>query len=192
MNWKSFTSHIKAIDDKGTGSAVFATLEVKDLDGDVIRRNAIGIQRVKIAPAHDWRAPNIGFGTTREQGDLAIVDFTLNLAMSSGREWYEALKNNFSNQVVQEWSFGYDVKSSDQGTFNGERVRFLQSLLLFEASPVMKGAGIDTRLTTMKDYDGTTGNDRGADAALAHEHGRFLRNQAALAGLGGIDKWKNG
>lgn len=157
---KQFHGIVKAATDPtaGSGSAVFATLNKIDLDGDVTLAGAFGEQTAKFCAAHDWKAPNIGWAKIREEGNDAIADFGLYLDMASAKEWHESLKQNFANQIPQELSYGFDVIDSEKGTFEGRPVRFLKKLRVIEVSPVMVGAGIATRVTGIKDQKGLAGS----------------------------------
>lgn len=155
MNLKSGGS-IKVVGADGTGSCVFATLNVIDRDGDVTLPGAFGTQKAKLVGAHDWKEPNMGTAEIKEVGDEAIAEFRFNLDMEAGREWYSSMKDNFAHQVPQEFSYGFNVAESSFGEHGGQRVQFLKRLKVFEVSPVMIGAGVNTRLTDIKSGDGAT------------------------------------
>ena len=150
MDYKSF--QIKQLEGDGTGSAVFATLNVVDKDGDVTEPGAFGKQAVVIVSTHDWSSVPLGKGSTREVGDKAIVDFKLNLDSPTAKEWHSALKFDLEQgQPLQEWSYGFDILEESRGEFEGEQVRFLKSLRVHEASPVLVGAGVNTRTLALKE-----------------------------------------
>ena len=150
MDYKSF--QVKQLEGDGTGSAVFATLNVVDKDGDVTEPGAFGKQAVVIVPTHDWSSVPLGKGSTREVGDEAIVDFKLNLDSPTAKEWHSALKFDLDEgPQKQEWSYGFDILEESRGEFEGDPVRFLKSLRIHEVSPVLVGAGVNTRTLTMKE-----------------------------------------
>ena len=150
MDYKSF--QVKQLEGDGTGSAVFATLNVVDMDGDVTLPGAFGKQTVVIVPTHNWSSVPLGKGTTREAGDEAIVDFKLNLDSPTAKEWHSALRFDLEQgQPLQEWSYGFDIREKSRGEFEGEQVRFLKSLRVHEASPVLVGAGVNTRTLALKE-----------------------------------------
>ncbi len=150
MNHKSF--YVKQLEGDGTGSAVFATLNVVDKDGDVTLPGAFGKQTAVVVPTHDWSSVPLGKGTTREAGDEAIVDFKLNLDSPTAKEWHSALKFDLDEGPrKQEWSYGFDILEESRGEFKGEQVRFLKSLRIHEVSPVLVGAGVNTRTLSMKE-----------------------------------------
>ena len=150
MNRKLFSGSLKAMDEKGVGQAVFATMDVWDKDGEWTTPGAFGEQTVKLVGAHDWKAPNIGVAKIREEGVNAVADFQFYLDMPSAKEWYTALKNNFDNGVDQQYSYGFDVLEESKGEKEGRTGRILSKLKVYEVSPVMVGAGIATRTTAMK------------------------------------------
>ena len=159
MDKKITPVEFKGFDDsEGTGSAVFATMEVIDKDGDWTEKGAFGEQNVKLVGAHDWAAPPIGTARIREDGKSAIADFRFNLKMSAGREWYESVKASSAAGVPQEFSYGFDIKEKGVDTRASEvgAQRVLKSLNVFEVSPVMVGAGRDTRLLGIKSPTGQT------------------------------------
>jgi HK97 family phage prohead protease len=148
-NIKSFRTAIKA-DEAGKGRAVFATMNVIDKDGDVTIPGAFGMQTAKMVGAHDWAAPSIGLAQVSEDGAEAVADFQLNLDMASGKEWYESLKFNSENGLTQEFSYGFNILKESFEQREGRQVRILEKLEVFEVSPVMMGAGTNTRLLSMK------------------------------------------
>lgn len=150
MNRKTGPVTIKAIDEKGKGSAVFATLNVVDKDGDLTIPGAFGEQMAKFVGAHNWGEPSIGGSKVREEGNLAIADFQINLDMAAGQEWYKSLKFNFDNQIPQEFSYGFDVLKDSYRDEGGRRIRVLEEMKVHEVSPVMIGAGVNTHLRSMK------------------------------------------
>ena len=74
MDKKSLQLFIKEVKADGSAIVVFATLNVVDKDGDITLPGAFGEQTVKIQPAHDWSAPNIGMAKIREVKDEVIAD----------------------------------------------------------------------------------------------------------------------
>lgn len=152
LNVKTFASaKLKALDDQGAGSAVIATLNVIDKDGDVTLPGAFGTQPAKMVPAHDWMHVPIGKATIREEGNDVVADFQLNLDVAAAREWHEALKFDMAKgPPLQEWSYGFAIEESSDETRDGERVRVLKKLKVHEISPVMVGAGVNTRTLAIK------------------------------------------
>lgn len=148
----------------GTFEAVFATLNVRDHDGDVIVPGAIGKQRVQISQYNHgshWEGVHalpIGVGDAFERGDEAIVSGSFNLHNPDAKLTYETIKYLVGEGFKQEWSFALRDISGQWGEHDGEGVYFIQSVKIPEVSPVLEGAGIDTRVLAIKGK-GTTLDD---------------------------------
>lgn len=140
---------LKADDQTGSFRAVFATLNVIDLDGDVTTPGAFRDgQEVRIARwGHNWFDLPVGKGVIHADEQQAWVDGQFFLDTTVGKDTYLTVKNLGQ---LQEWSYGFDVTKWSQGQFNGEDVRFLEGLNVHEVSPVMLGAGIGTHTEAIK------------------------------------------
>jgi hypothetical protein len=185
-NKKSFAAGFKKMEADGKGVCVFSTLNVVDLDNDVTLPGAFGSQTVKLSPAHDWTAANIGMANISEVSNEAIADFAFYMDMPTAKEWATALKNNFDNGVPQEFSYGFKILDSSFGEFEGKNVRFLKALKVLEISPVMQGAGINTRLLAMKSADPesmTLEEQYEFVASSLAEADEFFKREKALAAL---------
>lgn len=140
-----------AVKDEGQGKvlAVFATLNVIDLDGDVTLPGAFETgQAVKISSwGHNWGSWPVGKGVIGEQGNQAILDGQFFLDTEAGKEGFAALKALGS---LVEWSYGFQVIDSMIEEREGRKVRVLKKVKVFEVSPVMAGAGIGTRTLAAK------------------------------------------
>lgn len=168
MDKKTYTAAAAVKDaDQGLVQAEFATLNVVDLDGDVTLPGAFGEQRVKLAAwGHKWGDLPVGKGGISEQGVKAVFDGQFFLDTMSGKEHFLTVRN-LADQ--QEWSYGFEVEEAVRkgnpdfdelltaGAFTAPQAndvwRFLTKLKVFEVSPVMRGAGINTRTTGLKDAD---------------------------------------
>lgn len=153
MNTKSL-SRVEVKDaDKGEIRAVFATLNVKDSDGDVTTKGAFrdGAPVVISAYGHtSWQGVKpVGKGVIRESGDEAILEGAFFMDTAEGRDTFTVVKR-LAEDNLQEWSYGYDPVKFSFGEHEGERVRFLQELAVHEVSPVLKGAGVGTRVLSAK------------------------------------------
>lgn len=137
--------------DEGLFSATFATLNVIDRDGDVTLAGAfMDGQAVKIAAwGHNWGGLTVGKGVIHADAERAWVDGQFNLATAAGREHYETVKFNGPDQ---EWSYGFDILEHSFGQFEERDVRFLRKMDVFEVSPVLLGAGINTRTDWVKGH----------------------------------------
>ena len=150
MDKKSLQLFIKEVKADGSAIVVFATLNVVDKDGDITLPGAFGEQTVKIQPAHDWSAPNIGMAKIREVKDEVIADMKFYLNTAGGREWYETIKANYENDIQQEYSYGFNILQEDRRDVDGRNVRGLLKLKVHEVSPVLLGAGENTRTLAVK------------------------------------------
>lgn len=137
----------------GDFRAVFSTLNVIDRDGDVTLPGAFekGAAVNISAWGHNWGDLPSGDGAIQESGNEAIIEGSFYLGTPQGDATYETLKQRFERNVVtQEWSYGFEVLDASFGQFEGRDVRFLRKLNVFEVSPVMLGAGVNTRTLGMK------------------------------------------
>jgi hypothetical protein len=157
---KSFTPPELKLDidgKEGTFEAVFATMNVVDKDGDVTLNGAFGEQRVKISQYNhgSWsggvNALPVGVGKIFERGNDAVVQGKFNLDLEAGKETYKALKFIAENGHTQEWSYALPFIDFEYKTMeDGRRVRVLKKITVPEVSPVLMGAGNDTRLLSIK------------------------------------------
>jgi HK97 family phage prohead protease len=134
---------------EGTFDAVFATFNVVDRDRDVTKPGAFRDgQKVRISAwGHNWGVLPVGKGVIHADDEKAWVDGRFFLDTEGGLDTYRTVKGL---EELQEWSYGFDILTSAEGEFDGERVRYLESLDVYEVSPVMLGAGIGTRTTGIK------------------------------------------
>ena len=148
---KVSSKDIKQIGDSGEFEAVIATLNVIDADGDIIMPGAFGDATVSIMPAHNHGSVPLGKAKMQDRGDEAIAVGQFNLDIQPGKEWHSALKFDLENgKSVQEWSFGFRIKDSEEETRDGDPVRILKRLDIIEISPVLRGSGVDTRTLAVK------------------------------------------
>ena len=151
MKTKTFRAamEIKADGQPGEFRAVFSTFNMVDKDGDVTLPGAFQDDAaVRISYwGHRWQDLPVGRGVIHQDEKQAWVDGRFFLDTLAGKETYQTVKNLGE---LQEWSYGYDVLGSEQGKFQDQDVRFLKELEVAEVSPVMLGAGIDTRTEAIK------------------------------------------
>jgi hypothetical protein len=157
MKTKQFSASNVQVKDAATGEfeAVFATLGVIDLDGDVITKGAIteGAQVVISAYGHSvWKgAAPVGTGTIHEVGTEAVVRGQYFMDTTKGRDDFNTVAG-LAKSNQGEWSFGLlDVKS-EAGEVNGVKANMIKAVHVPEVSPVFIGAGIDTRTTMTKSH----------------------------------------
>lgn len=137
--------------DQGTVSAVFASFDVVDRDGDVTVKGAIpdGHEVVISAYGHgSWKgALPVGKGVIRIDGNDAILDGQFFMDTTHGRDTFATVKQLGD---LGEWSYSLSNVKSDTGEFKGQQVRFLRSIEVKEVSPVIRGAGTTTRTLETK------------------------------------------
>lgn len=142
---------LKLQDEAGAVRAVFATLNVVDKDGDITIPGAFesGAEVIISAYGHQsWGGSlPVGKGVINEVGNEAVFEGRFFLNTTHGRDTYETLKGLGPRQ---EWSYGYNVLDSEQQTIDGKAVRVLKKLRVVEVSPVLVGAGINTRTLAVK------------------------------------------
>ena len=150
--FKNHKAKIKALDKtKGIVTIVFATLGVEDKDGDVIEPGAFGDKQVAmILPAHNWSHIPLGKARIFETGSEAIAELKFNLDIEVAKDWFKAIVFDLEGTSVQEYSFGFTIKDRSEGTHNERPVRFLKELEVHEISPVVRGAGVNTRTIAAK------------------------------------------
>lgn len=185
--FKAIQKFVKAEDD-GTVEAVFATMGVKDKDGDVTLSGFFGSQEVVMVPGHDWKHVPLGKGVIGEEGNEAIARLKMNLEIPEAKSWHSAIKFDLKNGTpLQQYSYGFDILEggSEWGEFNGEQVRFLKARpdgspgsKVWEVSPVLVGAGEGTRTLSAK---GLKFCDEGATVLAAVKS--FVERGSALAAL---------
>jgi hypothetical protein len=138
-------------DETGEFKAVFATLNVIDKDGDVTVNGAFKTGQEVLISAYQhtsWQgALNVGRGVIREVGNEAVVDGKFYINTTHGLDAYRTVKQNGN---LQQWSYGFDTEAAEPGVMNGQDVQFLKSLDTHEVSPVLIGAGVNTRTLDVK------------------------------------------
>ena len=139
--------------DKGEVTAVFATLNTIDSDGDVTLPGAFenGAKvRISAYGHKSWEgALPVGKGSIREVKNEAILDGRFFMDTAAGADTFEVVKQ-LGEDGLQEWSYGYDPVEYSFGEFEDQQVRFLAKQKVHEVSPVLLGAGVGTRLLTAK------------------------------------------
>lgn len=140
--------------DLGEIEAVFATFDVIDLDNDVTVKGAFTEgQKVVISSyghkSHEGALP-VGFGTIHEVDDRAILKGQYFMDIPHAAAEFATVKA-LSEEGLQEWSYHLAEVKASRGTVNGRNVRIIEKVgLVKEVSPVLLGAGIDTRTVAVK------------------------------------------
>lgn len=142
---------MKLLEEPGTVQAVFATLNVRDKDGDVTLPGALPNGKSVVISAYghsSWSGEMpVGKGTISEVGNELVFNGQFFLNTTPGRDTYETVK---AVGAMQEWSYGLRVLEGSDGEQDGQRVRFIKSMDVFEVSPVLVGAGVNTRTLDVK------------------------------------------
>ncbi|MBI1757985.1 MAG: HK97 family phage prohead protease [Actinobacteria bacterium] len=136
---------------KGEVTAVFATFDAIDSDGDVTRPGAFtdGAEVRISAYGHgswDGLLP-VGKGVMRSTRTEAVLDGQFFLDTAAGADTFAVVRQMGD---LQEWSYGYKPVKWSYGEFDGQQVRFLEQLAVYEVSPVLLGAGVNTRTLSTK------------------------------------------
>ncbi len=157
--------------DKGQVEAVIATFNVVDKDGDYTLPGAFtdGSEVLISAYGHSsWTGqPPVGKGVIRTTTRDARLHGQFFLDTQSGKEHFTVLRELGSKG---HWSYGFDVLETGELTDELRKLgatRVLKRLDVFEVSPVLLGAGVDTRTVATKTCQ-TCGAAPGASCQCHH------------------------
>lgn len=171
-----FPLEIKAVTDKGTFTGFASVYGNTDEGGDMIEAGAFaetlkerGAER-PLLWQHDMSAP-IGLGQLKDSPEGLIVEGTLDLDVTAGKEAYSRLRK----RIVKGLSIGYRTIKDD---FAG-KVRLLKQIDLLEVSLVTLPMNRLARVTAIK----SIATIRDFETWL-HEQGFSKREAAALASHG--------
>lgn len=176
--------------EKGIVEAVFCTFNVKDYDGDLTLPGAFedGAAVAISAYGHkSWMgAMPVGRGKIRQEKERAVMEGQFFLNTAAGKETFEVVK---AMDELQEWSYGFEVLETGEVTEDLRQKgvwRVLKKLKVFEVSPVLVGAGVDTGTLAVKDA-GDRRDDEETPAevksAAQKEFVRFQQTRARLSGF---------
>lgn len=156
--------------------AVFATMNTIDADGDILLPGAIEDgQTVPIsAYGHtSWQGKlPIGRGTITVRGDEAIIHAEL-FDTVDGRDTATVLDGLGG---LGQWSFGLDIVEAERGTVKGQPANLVSRVTIHEVSPVLRGAGVNTRTLTTGSPEEQAAREAARFAAT--ELDRQLRDEA--------------
>ena len=146
-----FASHLVAEADLGRVGP-----DVIDSDGDVTLKGAFTEGQAVVVSAYghgSWEGKlPVGKGVIREEGDQAIAELQFFMNTAHGRDTFETVKE-LSAADLQEWSYSLHEVSSRRGNVGGKAVRILEQIKrVKEVSPVLMGAGVDTRTLAVKQH----------------------------------------
>lgn len=171
-------------DDKGTVDLVFATYNVVDKDGDVQMPGTFedGAKAAVSAYGHtSWEGKlPVGVATLHTAGRKeARASARFFMDTQHGADTFRTVKELHKNGLG-DWSYGFDVLKHSFGEFppdggpSARRVRFLERQKVHEISPVLIGAGVNTRTLAAKARKNT--NDGEGDAVF---HGAIRPHETA-------------
>lgn len=166
MQHKTITSVRIKDADQGLVEVVFAShlvdrsqlktapADVIDKDGDVTLKGAFTAGQPVVISAYghgSWEGKlPLGKGTIREDGDLAVMDGQFFMETTHGRDAFLTVKA-LSEAGLQEWSYSLHEVKASRATVAGRSVRVLEQVgLVKEVSPVLMGAGVETRTLAVK------------------------------------------
>lgn len=138
--------------DKGEISAVFSTFNVVDKDGDLTLPGAIkdGMEVVISAYGHQshYGALPVGKGVIRTTKTEAILDGAFFMDTTHGADAFKVVKELGE---LQEWSYSLHNVTRKSVEEDGRRYWVIEDIgLIKEVSPVLIGAGVDTRTLVAK------------------------------------------
>lgn len=181
MSTKGLTGFEIKDADQGSVQAVFSTFDVIDSDGDVTRAGAFeegAPVRISAYGHTSWQGVlPVGKGTIRQTKTEAILDGQFFMDTTAGRDTFTVVKELGD---LGEWSYGYDPVEFSFGEFDNQNVRFLTKLKVHEVSPVLLGAGVNTRTLVAKS-NGTLKFSEEAAIALATVTDLLDRADEAIA-----------
>jgi HK97 family phage prohead protease len=143
------TATLKADDngEEGTIEAVFSTFGVVDRDGDIVEAGAIQNNvNVPMVWSHDW-TKMIGRGVTHTTSERAVYKGKFFLDTEAGADAYRTVK---AMGDLMQYSWGFRILEGDWVEKDGDYVRVIKRAELFEVSPVLIGAGLDTGTLGLK------------------------------------------
>lgn len=186
---KAFVPAEFKLSESGQITLAFAQLGVIDRDKDVTLPGAIPTKDVPMSAyqhtSWDGALPP-GRGTVKEADGWGVFTGTFFMDTDHGRNTYHTVK---ALADLQEWSYGYvplPNGGAAKGTHDGQQVRFLKAMDIFEVSPVLVGAGIGTHVLDMKSLAArlaASPTDRvvpPASATFADHTARVLDDVAAM------------
>lgn len=155
MNTKQLARVEIKDEDRGEVAAVFSTFDAIDSDNDVTLKGAFTDGAPVAISAYGHRSWSgelpVGKGRIRELSTEAVMEGRFFMDTQKGRDTFLTVKAMSEDEAsLQEWSYSLDNIKSRQGEFDGKQVRFIESVDVTEVSPVLKGAGINTRTLATK------------------------------------------
>jgi HK97 family phage prohead protease len=149
---KSFPAKASAKAEGGF-TALVSVFGNVDMGGDVVEKGAFERTLAErglppIYYSHQWQDPPIGAATdAKETEDGLVVDGRLFVDVSQrAAETHAAMAAN----VLKEFSFAYDVVESSTDTVDGQEIRRLTDVELYEVGPTIVGMNPATELIDVR------------------------------------------
>jgi HK97 family phage prohead protease len=154
LELKTSPIELKEDGEKRYMEAVFSLYDEIDSDNDITLPGALksgySNNKIPLVWNHDWSKP-VGRGVLESSSNKAVFRGYF-LPTSAGREAYETVK---AMEDMQQFSYGFQVLESENGTITDEKgeekpVRYLKNVKVWEVSPVLVGAQQNTFVQTLK------------------------------------------
>mgnify|MGYP003633646193 CR=1 FL=1 len=154
LELKTSPIELKEDGEKRYMEAVFSLYDEIDSDNDITLPGALksgySNNKIPLVWNHDWSKP-VGRGVLESSSNKAVFRGYF-LPTSAGREAYETVK---AMEDMQQFSYGFQVLESENGTITDEKgeekpVRYLKDVKVWEVSPVLVGAQQNTFVQTLK------------------------------------------
>lgn len=177
---------VEDVDAEGNVTAQVATLQKVDADGDVTLPGFFGEQATRMVWSHKWDQW-IGKGRIYEQGSRALFEGGFFMDTHAGQEAFKSVRGMGD---LAEWSYGYNLKADgwSRGEWEGRQVRLLKptednqpGATIDEVSPVLVGAGVDTRTLSLKGATGELSFVDELTLTVAEVKAAIARGQAIAA-----------
>jgi uncharacterized protein len=158
IEFKTFNFEVKGMDEvKGTFEGYASVFGNVDNGGDIVEHGAFtrtinsrGDKPFPILFAHQYREPAIGSASLSEDSlGLKVLGTLFIDRMQKAKDIFFNMKDRVSNSM----SFMYDIMQGANDTVNGETIRRLKELKVFEVSLLNTGFGMNdlAGVITMKE-----------------------------------------
>lgn len=189
MEIKSFDlAEVKAVDSATPGEfeAVVAVFGNVDLGGDRMVKGAFAdsLSEKGMPPvvwSHEWQVPPIGIVTSAVETDEGLqVKGRLFVGADEDHAVAKQVYASMKAGALKEFSFGYSVKASEDTTENGETVRNIKAVDLYEVGPTLKGMNPATRLVGVKALERAVLDEAKAGRVLSKANETRLREASQI------------
>ena len=151
LEYKRLTAtEFKMDEEKGIVEAYVSIFDNIDLYGDKIVKGAFAESLAAKYPKgvwmHNWDQPVAKTMEAREDEKGLYIKGQFNLDTQRGKEAFSDIKNG----IIDEFSIGFRVQEYAYEMVDGDEIRVLKKIKLYEWSPVLAGANPDTELINAK------------------------------------------